>query len=41
MPVESAFPSFEVPTEDIWKFLFERKEKPFGDDQGKAASMTV
>ncbi|KAF1815880.1 acetyl-CoA synthetase-like protein [Eremomyces bilateralis CBS 781.70] len=33
MPVESSYPPFEVPTSDLWTFLFERKEKPYGDDK--------
>jgi 4-coumarate--CoA ligase len=34
MPVSSAFPSFELPQQDIWTFLFERKDKPYPDDKG-------
>jgi 4-coumarate--CoA ligase len=34
MPVQSAFPPFELPKQDIWAFLFERKDKPYPDDKG-------
>lgn len=34
MPTKSPFPTFEVPKEDIWGFIFERKEKAFPDDKG-------
>jgi hypothetical protein len=37
MPVESAFPSFEVPKEDIWAFLFERKDKDYPDDKSMSS----
>jgi 4-coumarate--CoA ligase len=35
MPSESTYPSLPIPDVDIWGFLFERKDKPFGDDKGK------
>ena len=34
MPVESQYPSFKVPDQDLWAFLFERKDRPFPDDKG-------
>ncbi|RDI79538.1 hypothetical protein Vi05172_g10361 [Venturia inaequalis] len=33
MPVQSTHPSFEVPKEDIWAFLFERKDRDYPDDK--------
>jgi len=33
MPVESQYPSFKVPDQDLWAFLFERKDRPFPDDK--------
>lgn len=33
MPIESQLPSFEVPTQDIFSFIFDRKDKPFADDK--------
>jgi len=35
MPTGSPLPSFDVPKDDLWGFLFERKDKPFPDDKGK------
>jgi len=35
MPVASKFPSFELPTQDIFNFLFERKDREYPDDKGK------
>ena len=34
MPTESTYPSFEVPNQDIWGLLFERKDRQFPDDKG-------
>lgn len=34
MPAESLFPKFEVPKEDLWGFLFERKDREYPDDKG-------
>jgi len=34
MPVESKHPSFEVPKQDIWAFLFERKDREYPEDKG-------
>ncbi|KAL9117272.1 MAG: hypothetical protein Q9187_006194 [Circinaria calcarea] len=33
MPTESTYPPFQVPTTDLWGFLFERKDKHFPDDK--------
>jgi 4-coumarate--CoA ligase len=33
MPVESTYQRFEVPSVDLWNFLFERKDKPYPDDK--------
>lgn len=33
MPSKSPKPSFEVPKEDIWGFMFERKNLPFPEDK--------
>ncbi|PTU17155.1 hypothetical protein P175DRAFT_0536362 [Aspergillus ochraceoroseus IBT 24754] len=33
MPVASSYPSVDIPNVDLWSFLFERKDKPFPDDQ--------
>ncbi|KAF1920035.1 4-coumarate-CoA ligase-like protein [Ampelomyces quisqualis] len=33
MPSESKYPSLQIPDVDLWAFLFERKDKPFGDDK--------
>ncbi|KAI5821260.1 hypothetical protein BZA77DRAFT_340682 [Pyronema omphalodes] len=33
MPVQSKYPPIEVPTVDLWKLMFERKDRPFPDDQ--------
>ncbi|GES57963.1 acetyl-CoA synthetase-like protein [Aspergillus terreus] len=32
MPVSSSYPSVDIPNVDLWTFLFERKDKPFPDD---------
>ena len=32
MPTTSQVPSIQVPDQDIWSFLFERKDRPFPDD---------
>ncbi|KAG2412427.1 hypothetical protein HFD88_009984 [Aspergillus terreus] len=32
MPVSSPYPSVDIPNVDLWTFLFERKDKPFPDD---------
>jgi hypothetical protein len=34
MPSESKYPSLQIPDVDLWAFLFERKDKPFGDNKG-------
>jgi hypothetical protein len=34
MPVESLYPSFEVPDQDLWNFLFDRKDREFPDEKG-------
>jgi hypothetical protein len=41
MPVQSTYPSFEIPKEDIWTFLFERKDREYPDDKGDARSPTL
>lgn len=41
MPVQSTHPSFEVPKEDIWAFLFERKDRAYPDNKGTAVSQLV
>ncbi|KAH7391906.1 4-coumarate-CoA ligase-like protein [Pyrenochaeta sp. MPI-SDFR-AT-0127] len=33
MPSESKYPSLPIPDQDIWGFLFERKDKPYADDK--------
>ncbi|KAL8693524.1 MAG: hypothetical protein Q9218_001649 [Villophora microphyllina] len=33
MPTESTYPAIEIPNVDIWALLFERKDRPFPDDQ--------
>jgi 4-coumarate--CoA ligase len=38
MPVASSYPKFEVPTVDIWAFLFEKKDREFPDSKGKLES---
>jgi 4-coumarate--CoA ligase len=35
MPSASAYPSFAIPKEDIFTFLFENKERQYPDDKGK------
>ncbi|KAL4888955.1 hypothetical protein BDV59DRAFT_187603 [Aspergillus ambiguus] len=32
MPVSSPYPSVDIPDVDLWTFLFERKDRPFPDD---------
>ncbi|KAL5363987.1 hypothetical protein BJX96DRAFT_156546 [Aspergillus floccosus] len=32
MPVSSSYPSVDIPNVDLWTFLFERKDRPFPDD---------
>jgi hypothetical protein len=39
MPIDSTFPSFKVPTEDIFNFLFARKDREYPDDKGKIQSV--
>lgn len=34
MPIESTYPSLQIPDVDLWAFLFERKDKNFADDKG-------
>jgi len=34
MPISSPYPTFEVPKQDIWGLMFERKDKPYPDDKG-------
>ncbi|MCJ1474600.1 hypothetical protein MMC13_003260 [Lambiella insularis] len=33
MPTESSYPSFEIPKQDLFGFLFERKDRPYPDDK--------
>ncbi|KAH7131990.1 4-coumarate-CoA ligase-like protein [Dendryphion nanum] len=33
MPSESKYPQVPVPDDDLWGFLFERKDKPYSDDK--------
>jgi 4-coumarate--CoA ligase len=35
MPVESSYPPFEVPKEDVWAFLFERKDREYPDEKSE------
>ena len=35
MPVESKYPRIEISQDDVWKFLFERKDREFPDDKGE------
>lgn len=37
MPSESAYPKLPIPDVDLWAFLFERKDRPFGDDKGSCS----
>lgn len=34
MPTKSSYPSVDIPNVDLWKFLFERKDRQFPDDKG-------
>jgi len=34
MPIKSNFPDVNLSVTDIFSLLFDRKEKPFPDDQG-------
>lgn len=34
MPTKSSYTDIEIPNVDLWAFMFERKDKPFSDDQG-------
>ncbi len=36
MPTESLYPKIEIPNQDIWGFLFERKDRPFPDDKSES-----
>ena len=36
MPTGSLYPPVEVPEIDLWECIFERKDRPFPDDKGKA-----
>jgi hypothetical protein len=38
MPSESKYPKIDIPDVDLWGFLFERKDRPFGDDKGMLSS---
>jgi 4-coumarate--CoA ligase len=38
MPSESKYPKIDIPDVDLWGFLFERKDRPFGDDKGMFSS---
>jgi 4-coumarate--CoA ligase len=38
MPTESTYPSIDIPDVDLWAFLFERKDRAFGDDKGMLSS---
>ncbi|CEJ59252.1 Putative Acyl-CoA synthetase [Penicillium brasilianum] len=33
MPVSSNYPTVDIPSVDLWSFLFERKDRPFPDDK--------
>ncbi|KAJ5087403.1 hypothetical protein N7456_011019 [Penicillium angulare] len=33
MPVASNYPPIDIPNDDLWNFLFERKDRPFPDDK--------
>lgn len=37
MPVSSPYPSVDIPNVDLWTFLFERKDKPFPDDNSESS----
>lgn len=34
MPADSTYPKFDIPKEDLWSFLFERKDRDYPDDKG-------
>lgn len=38
MPAESLYPKFDIPKEDLWGFLFERKDRDYPDDKGMFCS---
>lgn len=40
MPTKSSYPDITVPEVDLWAFMFERKDKPFSDDQGTMLQYT-
>jgi len=35
MPAESTYPKFEIPKDDLWTFMFERKDLPYPEDKGQ------
>ena len=35
MPTESLYPKIDIPSVDLWTFLFERNDRPFPDDKGE------
>lgn len=35
MPVSSQYPSIDIPSVDLWTFLFDRKDRPFPDEQSE------
>lgn len=39
MPVTSLYEDIDIPDVDLWTYLFERKDKPWADDKGKAAAL--
>ena len=36
MPIESQYRRIKIPTIDLWEFLFEREDRHYQDDKGKA-----
>jgi hypothetical protein len=34
MPVNSKYPPIEVPKQDLYNFIFDRKDRPFPDSHG-------
>ena len=41
MPARSPLPDVAIPHQDIWGFLFERKDREFPDDKGEPLALTV